>query len=575
MYNVRTDLVNFLMAFLEEKETPEKVIRLISIAYNPFNICDSIVNTMKKIYLKQTNQDVRDYKKILFDNKVFDFFEDKYFNDQEFPESYEFVLAKRMYQYVRLMADEYKDEDAISLLNQVNQNNQYTEMCRFFDLITKTVYVYKDKINYRVLFVINPRTAFLSANTQIDFLKNVNRETRYTKLFGLLENCEYFLDEINYNHKESNMIKKLLNEFKYPYFEVLDFIIVFIANFIMLYFLERNTLTGETNYSYAPVIIEIIVACVNFFVMACWFYTKYPLYCIIEIKKYALRNKTELKKLASFEKIWVYFFHSFVLKGEIITIFINMILAILGSLNEKFNFLYCFQLFTLINLSVTLKNIVRTITLRYDQIFSIIVFIAVTVYLFAFGGYNFINSHEEWVNGESENQCDTLFYCFLTNLDLGIRTDGGIGEYLPRYTFQIIGKRYMTIFIFIDFYFIAIIVVLIAVLLGVIIDTFVELRETSDKQNYSKESICFICGATRDELEKDNINYENHVNTDHSVWNYAFYIIGLSYEDPQELNAINSYAYEAIEKRAISWMPPYEGLTLKVDEGSEEGEDHE
>ena len=244
-----------------------------------------------------------------------------------------------------------------------------------------------------------------------------------------------------------------------------------------------------------------------------------------------------------------------------------MVLAIIGSVHIDYQFLYCIQLFAIIGLSVTLKNIIGTITLRWNQIILIMSFIAIVVYIFAFVGFNFINSSDhEWQNETGDNQCSTLFYCFLTNLDLGIRTDGGIGQYITRYSYQIYVKNYTIIFFFIEFYFIVVSVVLIAVLLGVIIDTFVELREFSDEQTYNKESICFICGASRDEIEKDNINYENHVNTDHSVWNYAFFIIGLRYEDPQELNAINSYAFEAIEKKAISWIPPYEGQKLKQQE---------
>ena len=572
LYNVRTDLVNFLMAFLEEKETPEKVIKMISIVFQPSCICETIVNTMKKLYLKKTGGDVKEYNTIQIDSHKNDFFEEKFFNDKDFLENREFILANRLYQYIRLLADEYNDEEAISILN-LKSKNQYSEVLKFFDLITKTVYIYKDKQNFRVLFTVNPLTAFLSANTKIDFLENVNRETRYTKLFGLIENSEYFFDEIIHNHENKNWLKKFLNEFKYLYFEMFDFLLVFIANFLLLYYLERDSVTEISHSSIAAQILEIIVAILNSIVIICWFYTKFQLYCEIELKKYALIHKKDLKRISLWNKIWVKFWYAFVCKNEVTMIFYNMVLAIIGSQNENLNFLYCFQLFTLINLSVTLKNIVSTITLRWNQIFSIIVFIAISVYLFSFAGFNFLNSHHEW-NNELENQCETLFYCFLTNLDLGIRTDGGIGEYLPRYSFQVISKYYMKIFIFIDLYFIVIIVVMIAVLLGVIIDTFVELRETSDKQTYSKESICFICGASRDELEKDNINYENHVNNDHFIWNYAFYMIGLRFEDPQELNAINSYAFEAIEKKAISWIPPYDGLTLKLEESSEEENEH-
>ena len=566
LYNVRNDIVNFLMAFLEEKATPPNLINLIGRFLIPNEISKSIVNTMKKLYLKMTKNDIKTFNEIKFDNKICGFFKDKFFNDEYFCENKEFILANRMYQYLRLMADQFDSEEARSII-KLDKENKYYFMSLFFDLITKTVYICKEGEHIRVLFTINRLTAYLSENTKIDFIENVDRENRYTQLFGLINNSEYFYDEIMYNSKNLNLLQNLLNRFKYLYYEMFNFFLVFITNFVLLYQMERDHVDENIHVSQVPRILEIVLAFLNFLVIISWFYSKFPLYCIIELKKYALNLKIESNKISYINKMYAYFWYGFLLKNEVTNIFINMILAIIGSCSEDLYFFFCLQLFTVINLSITLKNIVSTITIRWNQIIVVILFIVISVYIFAFAGFQFINSHEEWaieLEDESktppshfeENQCETLLYCFLTNLDLGMRTDGGIAEYLPRYTFQIKSYRYERIFLFVESYFLVIIVILIAVLLGVIIDTFVELREFSDKQTNSKENKCFICDTSRDNLEKNSISYENHVNNEHLVWNYVFYIIGLKFEDPQELNAINSYAYELIEKKNISWIPP-------------------
>lgn len=104
-------------------------------------------------------------------------------------------------------------------------------------------------------------------------------------------------------------------------------------------------------------------------------------------------------------------------------------------------------------------------------------------------------------------------------------------------------------------FFIIVIVILLSIVFGIIIDTFAELREESHKIEDDKHNVCYICGARRDDLEKDCVNYEQHIKSDHDVWNYAVYMIGLKFVDPQETNAINSYVIEMIGEKSISWLP--------------------
>jgi hypothetical protein len=104
-------------------------------------------------------------------------------------------------------------------------------------------------------------------------------------------------------------------------------------------------------------------------------------------------------------------------------------------------------------------------------------------------------------------------------------------------------------------FFIVVIVIMLGVVFGIIIDTFAQLREETDHTENDMKNVCFICGAKKDELEKECINYSEHVEDDHNLWNYALYIIGLKFVDPQETNAINSYVIDMNSERSISWFP--------------------
>lgn len=91
--------------------------------------------------------------------------------------------------------------------------------------------------------------------------------------------------------------------------------------------------------------------------------------------------------------------------------------------------------------------------------------------------------------------------------------------------------------------------------MGIIIDTFAELREMTSKKEEDMADVCFICGDVMENLEKKSKNFLHHVTKEHNIWTYAEYIIGLKLLDPQEVNAINSYVIGTLEQKAISWFP--------------------
>lgn len=103
-------------------------------------------------------------------------------------------------------------------------------------------------------------------------------------------------------------------------------------------------------------------------------------------------------------------------------------------------------------------------------------------------------------------------------------------------------------------------------------DTFAELREEIRKVEFDKKNICFICGDTREHLEKECINFIQHTITDHNLWTYVDYIVGLKFMDPQETNAINSYVIENIANKSIAWFPANNNIEEYGQE--EEAEEH-
>ena len=95
----------------------------------------------------------------------------------------------------------------------------------------------------------------------------------------------------------------------------------------------------------------------------------------------------------------------------------------------------------------------------------------------------------------------------MVNIDNTFKADGGLGGFLGQAAYEdgtsnIDGYR-----VLFDNAFNFIIMMLISELLaGIIIDKFGEMRSDAERIEEDSKSFCFICGQTRDDIEK---NYDN------------------------------------------------------------------
>ena len=142
-------------------------------------------------------------------------------------------------------------------------------------------------------------------------------------------------------------------------------------------------------------------------------------------------------------------------------------------------------------------------------------------------------------------------------MEFGLRTDGGIGEFIQKLSFPADPLYFMGMFMFQFIFYLLIIVIMLQVIGGSIIDTFAELREKSQDDAYDMNNVCFICNGTRNEIEKQGEGFEDHITKVHNIWTYVDYMIGLKFVDPQETNAINSFVIQQLEDKKISWFPSF------------------
>ena len=76
--------------------------------------------------------------------------------------------------------------------------------------------------------------------------------------------------------------------------------------------------------------------------------------------------------------------------------------------------------------------------------------------------------------------------------------------------------------------------------------------------------------------EVDNLNEEflQHIENDHNLWQYVFYIVHLNSKDSSDFTGVESFVFSLLEEENPCWIPRMKALCLnnKNDEDEEDNE---
>ena len=666
-YVIRKDMMDFLMAFLEESSTPSNGIIEIASTLLPGAILDSIIATMNKLYIEENEKDDDDdddndnnnnnsnnkggkdniinnenmvIKRIFnFNPEMKKFFNDLYFNDMDFGENDKFALANRMYQYFKMLGQSTRFKNpyvfefyfkyemfteeqvskayynkSIKLINKttnaaIAEAKFYDQfLCvSFFESITRTVFVNKEDEEepVSVIFTINPIVPLLSKISKEDFTDNVDRSDRYSKLQALMERCDYFFEEIKYRQQsgKANWIRRLINDINFYYLEFFAFLITLTINVIMLCILkgEGEVLYGDNNINFIIKDLGYINLGYNTMCIILWLIAKFNLLYMSEcqkmIKEYEQKNKDDEDNkeivLTSLDKLKASYI-VLIRKNKLFAFIWNILLSAFAAFTE-IHFTYILQLFIIFNLSVTLRNLLTSMTVKTSQLgavfyLSVVINLCLAMIAFFYFEEDFMRAIDskmphhypegfEYLNdligsvyiepSHIESECGTLAYCFATHMDYGMRFDGGIADRMNARSYNLSKFYYLARFFYEVVYFISQTVMLQGMIFGIIIEAFSELRNKEQKIEKDKNEICFICGNDKVSCEKNGQKFEDHKKKVHNLWTYVDYILGLRFVDIQETNAINSYVMETIEKKELSWFPSFKDNNVEDGDGGD------
>ncbi|XP_076834094.1 ryanodine receptor 3 isoform X4 [Brachyhypopomus gauderio] len=226
-------------------------------------------------------------------------------------------------------------------------------------------------------------------------------------------------------------------------------------------------------------------------------------------------------------------------------------MSVLGHYN---NFFFAAHLLDIAMGFKTLRTILSSVTHNGKQLVLTVGLLAVVVYLYTVVAFNFFrkfyNKSED--EDEPDMKCDDMMTCYLFHMYVGVRAGGGIGDEIE----DPAGDPYELYRILFDItFFFFVIVILLAIIQGLIIDAFGELRDQQEQVKEDMETKCFICGIGNDYFDTTPHGFETHTLQEHNLANYLFFLMYLINKDETEHTGQESYVWKMYQERCWDFFP--------------------
>ncbi|XP_059897680.1 ryanodine receptor 3 isoform X2 [Gadus macrocephalus] len=227
------------------------------------------------------------------------------------------------------------------------------------------------------------------------------------------------------------------------------------------------------------------------------------------------------------------------------------VMSIFGHFN---NFFFAAHLLDIAMGFKTLRTILSSVTHNGKQLVLTVGLLAVIVYLYTVVAFNFFrkfyNKSED--EDEPDMKCDDMMTCYLFHLYAGVRAGGGIGDELE----DPAGDPYELYRVLFDItFFFFIIVILLAIIQGLIIDAFGELRDQQEQVKEDMETKCFICCIGNDYFDRVPHGFETHTLQEHNLANYLFFLMYLINKDETEHTGQESFVWKMYQERCWDFYP--------------------
>ncbi|XP_033625850.1 ryanodine receptor 2-like [Asterias rubens] len=201
----------------------------------------------------------------------------------------------------------------------------------------------------------------------------------------------------------------------------------------------------------------------------------------------------------------------------------------------------------------TLRTVLQSVTHNGKQLMLTVLMTCVIIYLYTVLAFNFFRKfYMKDEDGQIEHKCHNMMTCFIFHLHSGLRAGGGIADEIEPPDGDD-NELYRIIFDITFFFFV--IIILLAIIQGLIIDAFGELRDQLEQVKEDMETKCFICGIGSEYFDKMPHGFDLHTSKEHDLSNYMFFLMYLINKPETEHTGQESYVWQLYQRRCWDFFP--------------------
>jgi hypothetical protein len=470
------------------------------------DIEDEILDNLELVYAKHKTLDV-DGDQLKTTKKEFEEISSKLYDGRDYN-----VLIKEGL-FIMIWINQICELDK-SIVKNIKVTRE--EMERMMKYLKPAIRFFQDKIKsveiinnsgdlQTIFFYTHPITRFLSSHTKSAFEYQIDRRSWNTKLLGLTHGVEALHMEMHHFEKFYRWTGIHANLSYLKNLKVTTFVIALIANLAICYSNEL-TVEKEGEPIFRPPSQEgkveqfvfilgwmlLILYCIILLLWLLFEYTvKKELFYVENLKKYKaklaehalLREHQPSKK----RTLWLKFrmmatiYWRLLVKTELWSIIFFIICCILGLSTSKFYF--SFLLLDIINISQIVRSVIKSLSVNSYLLGGTALFALILIFIYTSFTYYYSDvliTHLGTVDQPNVIFCESFLMCYLNMVSFGLRLGGGVGDTLVLPPSHETGS-FVFRQIFDIIFFITVILLLMNIVLGIIVDSFAEIRDLRDK----------------------------------------------------------------------------------------------
>eukprot|EP00300_Choanocystis_sp_HF-7_P016597 c19460_g1_i1.p1 GENE.c19460_g1_i1~~c19460_g1_i1.p1 ORF type:complete len:1219 (+),score=349.54 c19460_g1_i1:135-3659(+) len=457
--------------------------------------------------------------------------------------------------------------DFVPSVRALMRDPQHRELVEFYEESTGHIEIFQQNALSRLYFRKPIIAECLSDLSKKRLLWSVDRSSASKKLEDFLSQAGQLASEMKHQHaiSRSKYLSMLLSNEVVNFLNSFALLIAVILNFIMLFGYDHSADTspshlGDRSPVTAAYAFAVILAFIQTLRFGQFVAVRAPL-----VVRAGLREQLMITRRTSPERA----------VRELIRRTLSVIGAMLRSLDfvSEVGLMTCTvlslavsPLFTCVHLtiymvqtSVDLQNVLRSLTLNGRSLTVTAVFGVVLVYVFSI--WAFYSFRDKYVSDDGASRCENLFHCTVTTLHGGLRK-GDVGEVLQNTEWDK-GNVDPEFIIFQLLFWATIITIMLNIIFGIIIDTFGELRTIKADTESDIENNCFICSIDRYTFDRlTSTGFEHHIKKHHNMWEYLFFLVMLQNKDPNDYTGPESFVAECVKQKSSTWFPINKAITL-------------